>query len=71
MAASSQPWEGAPTAQHEALVKDTAASPDPKGKGSGASTTPDPNGAGLGVSASLDPKGEVSVSHPKIFNFRM
>jgi hypothetical protein len=33
MAAHGPPGEGAPTAQREALVKDTAASPNPKGKG--------------------------------------
>jgi hypothetical protein len=58
MAASDPPGEGAPTAQLEALVKDTAASPDPKGKGSGASTTPDPNGEGSDASASPNPKSE-------------
>jgi hypothetical protein len=50
--------EGALTAQREALVKDTAASPDPKGKGSGASATPDPISEEPGAFASPDPKGE-------------
>jgi hypothetical protein len=62
MAASGPPGEGAPTAQREALVKDTAASPDPKGKGLGVSATPDPNNAGSGASASPDPKGEGSCT---------
>jgi hypothetical protein len=66
MAASSTPWDGALIARREALVKDIAASPDPKGKESGASATPDPNSEGSGVSASLDPKVEGSgTSGPK------
>jgi hypothetical protein len=66
MAASGPPGEGAPTTQHEALVKVTAASPDPKGKGSGASATPDPNSEGSGVSALPDPNGEGSgISAPE------
>jgi hypothetical protein len=60
MAASSTPWDGALIARREALEKDIAASPDPKGKESGASATPDPNSELLGASASPDPKGEGS-----------
>jgi hypothetical protein len=58
VAASGPPGEGALTAQCEELVKDTAASPDLKGKGSGASDMPNPNGEGSGASASPNPKGE-------------
>jgi hypothetical protein len=62
MTSSGPPREGAP------MVKETAPSPNPKGKELGASAMPDPNGKGSGVSASPDPKGEGSgMSAPEVW----
>jgi hypothetical protein len=53
---------GAPAAKCEALEKDTATSPDPKGKGSGVSPSPNPDDEGSAASALPNPKGEGSIT---------
>jgi hypothetical protein len=53
-------WRVTSIAQREALKKDMAASPDPQGKGLGASASPDPNDEGSAASASPNPRGEGS-----------